>query len=199
MTNKERYQRAFSPLHASGDFLTEVQPMMKTNHPTFRRALALCAAVITIFALATVCYAADVGGIQRKIQIWLQGEQTDAVLNISPDGSYSLNLESGKEIHGGGTSFNDDGSERPLTEDEILEHLNRPICETKEDGSRWLYYRDQAIEITDLFDEDGVCYVMLQDGDEILYCTIKKGNGMAVSPHSYISPDQFNIEKADAE
>lgn len=68
MNNKERYQRAFSPLHASKDFLTEVQPMKQTHH-SLRRGLTLCAAVIALLTMATVCYAADVGGIRQIVQV----------------------------------------------------------------------------------------------------------------------------------
>ena len=144
--------------------------------------------------MSTIAYAADVGGIQRTIQIWLHGEQTDAVLDIQ-NGEYSLTYEgedgATHEIAGGGVAFDDNGQERPLTDEEIMEHLNGPEVEYKDDGSVWVYYMNQALEVTDLF-EDGVCYVQLKDGDGSLYMTIKYNRGHATSPHKYLSPDSFN-------
>ena len=88
MTNKEKYRRAFGVLHASEDILTEVKRMETKKHFSLRKAVLLFAAVIAVFAMAGVCYAEDVGGIQRTIQLWRYGDQTDAVLEIQ-DGHYS--------------------------------------------------------------------------------------------------------------
>ena len=38
-----------------------------------------------VLALSGAAYAADFGGIQRTVQIWFHGEQTDAVMTIHPD------------------------------------------------------------------------------------------------------------------
>lgn len=197
MTNKEKYQRAFSVLHASDEFIMEVKPMRQTTRKSIPRLVAICAAIVMVIGMSVVAYAADVGGIQRTIQIWLHGEQTDAVLEIQ-DGEYSLGYEDAEgtphEIHGGGVAFGDDGQERPLTDEEIMEHLNGPEVDYKEDGSVWVYYMDQALEVTNLF-EDGICYVQLKDGDDSLYMTIKHNGGFATSPHKYLSPDSFNTSR----
>lgn len=74
MTNKEKYRRAFGVLHASEDILTEVTHMETEKHFPLRKAVLLCAAVIAVFAMAGVCYAEDVGGIQRTIQLWCYGD-----------------------------------------------------------------------------------------------------------------------------
>ena len=194
MTNKEKYQRAFSVLHASDEFRMEVNPVKQKTRKAMPRLVAVCAAVILVIGMSAVAYAADVGGIQRTIQIWLHGEQTDAVLEIQ-DGEYSLTYEdadgSTHEISGGGVAFDNDGQERPLTDEEIMEHLNGQEVDYKEDGSVWVYYMNQALEVTDLF-ENGVCYVQLKDGDGSLYMTIKYNRGHATSPHKYLSPDSFN-------
>lgn len=194
MTNKEKYQRTFSVLYASDEFRMEGNTMKQKTRKAMPRLVAVCAAVILVIGMSAVAYAADVGGIQRTIQIWLHGEQTDAVLEIQ-DGEYSLTYEdadgSTHEIAGGGVAFDDNGQERPLTDEEIMEHLNGPEVEYKDDGSVWVYYMNQALEVTDLF-EDGVCYVQLKDGDGSLYMTIKYNRGHATSPHKYLSPDSFN-------
>ena len=53
MTEKERFQRAFAPLHASPDILTEVMKMTerKTKRPALRRAATLGLAAALVLAL----------------------------------------------------------------------------------------------------------------------------------------------------
>ena len=200
MTNKEKYQRAFGVLHASDDFLKEELFMKQTKRFPLRRALCLCAAVILVFGLATVCYAADVGGIRRMVQIWVHGDQTDAVLDIQ-NGSYTLTYEDAQgnthDQGGGGVAIEWDGSERPLTEEEIMEHLNtpEPEVEYREDGTIWIYYMDQAMEITDKFDENNCCFVQLRNGTDTLYVTVRKDNGYSWSSTEFAQPEEFNVKR----
>lgn len=108
MTEKERFQRAFAPLHASPDTMTEVMKMTerKTKRPALRR-----------------------------------------------------------------------------TATEV---------EEREDGTVTVYYLDQKLDVTDKFNEDGVCYVQLEGGEKTIYMTIKRGNGYATSTTKYILPNEFN-------
>lgn len=92
---------------------------------------------------------------------------------------------------GTGTAYEADGTERPLTGEELLEEANSPDVEYNDDGTVWLYYKNQKIEITDKFKDD-VCYVKVQDGDEILYVTVKYQNGLAYSNEKYVEEDEFN-------
>ena len=131
MTEKERFQRAFAPLHASPDTMTEVMKMTerKTKRPALRRAATIGLAAALVLALGSVAYASDLGGIQRTVQLWLNGEMTDATLTVN-EGSYTLRYPdkdgTEHEMGGGGIAIEDDGTERALTEEEMLEHLNAP-------------------------------------------------------------------------
>lgn len=167
--------------------------IMKKQKKTIclKKITSFILAACLIFTMAVTAYAADIGGIRRIIQIWLHGDQTTAVLDIQ-NGQYTLTDEKGSFIKGGGgVAFEPDGSERPLTEGEILEHLEHPEVIHQEDGSIWLYYRGQKIDITDRFDEEGYCYLELQDGEEVLYATIEKNGGLATSPTAYPKPHDF--------
>ena len=167
--------------------------METKKHFSLRKAVLLCAAVIAVFAMAGVCYAEDVGGIQRTIQLWRYGDQTDAVLEIQ-DGSYELTYEAADGVHseeGGGVAIDVFGRERPLTEEELLEDLQNRIDVTyREDGTVWVYYKDQSMEITDLFDENGVCFVQLKDGKKTVYLTVEYDNGFSWSTECYLQPTQ---------
>ena len=172
MTEKERFQRAFAPLHASPDTMTEVMKMteQKTKRPALRRAATIGLAAALVLALGSVAYASDLGGIQRTVQLWLNGEMTDATLTVN-EGSYTLRYPdkdgTEHEMGGGGIAIEDDGT---VT----------------------VYYLDRALDVTDKFDEDGVCYVQLEGGEKTIYMTIKRGNGYATSTTKYILPNEFN-------
>lgn len=191
MTNREKYKQAFSALHASREFSLEVETMKHTvRHHRLKTAVVLAAACILLVGTATATYTADVGGIQRTVQLWIHGDQTTATIQIADDGSYCLEYpdENGEiqEQFGGGVAFNPDGSERP-TEEEILEELSMPDVEYQENGSVWVYWCGQSIDITDRF-ENGVCYVKLKNSQDTLYMTVEYGNGYTTSPHRYVIP-----------
>lgn len=192
MTNREKYKQAFSALHASREFSLEVETMKHTvRRHRLKTAVVLAAACILLVGTATATYTADVGGIQRTVQLWIHGDQTTATIQITDDGSYRLEYpdENGEiqEQSGGGVAFGPDGSERPLTEADILEELSRPDVEYREDGSVWVYWYGQSIDITDRF-ENGVCYVKLENSQDTLYMTVEYGNGYTTSPHRYVIP-----------
>ena len=196
MTNKEKYKQAFSGLHPLEPISLEVKQMVKIQKKhKFQAAAAILTAFILVGGTGTV-YAANIGGIQRTIQLWIHGDQTDATLDVKEDGSYSLNYsdENGKEVEqgGGGVAFDADGTERPLTEEEIMEQINMPEVEYEEDGSIWVYYENQKIEITDKFDNDKVCYVKIKGKEKTLYLTVKYQNGYCISEDKYPSPASFN-------
>ena len=196
MTNKEKYKQAFSGLHPLEPISLEVKQMVKIQKKhKFQVAAAILTAFILVGGTGTV-YAANIGGIQRTIQLWIHGDQTDATLDVKEDGSYSLNYsdENGKEVEqgGGGVAFDADGTERPLTEEEIMEQINMPEVEYEEDGSIWVYYENQKIEITDKFDNDKVCYVKIKGNEKTLYLTVKYQNGYCISEDKYPSPASFN-------
>lgn len=196
MTNKEKYKQAFSVLKTSENFSLEVEKMaMRNKKRTMKTVAAAVAACLLLVGGSGTAYAANLGGIQRTIQLWIHGDQTDAAITFDSDGSYNMSYqdENGEivEAGGGGVSINADGSERALTEEELMDHLNEPEVDYKEDGSVWVYYYNQKIDITDKF-EDDFCYVKVSNGDETLYMTIKYQNGWSTSPYKYISPSNFN-------
>ena len=174
---------------------TVMENKFARKHIYSRRLATLIFAACLVFALAATAYAADIGGIQRRIQIWRYGNQTTVVLDVR-DGAYTMTDADGRLIQGGGgVAIEADGAERPLTEAELMEHLDRPDLCYKEDGTVWLYYHGQKIELTDRFDADGVCYLELRNGEETLYVTVKEDSGMAISSSAYIQPWSFNTVK----
>lgn len=158
------------------------------------RFAAAAAMLAVVVGLGGTAYAMDIGGIQRTVQVWIHGDQTDATLFVE-NGSYSLDYEDedGNQVHrgGGGVAIDPDGTERPLTEEELWDEINAPEVEYEEDGRVIVYYLNQQLDVTDKFVDD-ICYVQLQVEDGVIYLTVKYQNGYAWSPHGYIQPNMFN-------
>lgn len=191
MTNKEKYKQAFSAIHISDDFSLEVNKMGTTGKGRKLNRLVVSIAVcVLIIGSAAIAYAADVGGVQRIIQLWRNGEQTDVTIEFDGNGNYEMNYvdENGNEKHqgGGGVAIDFWGNERPLTQEELMEEMNSPEVHNKDDGTVWVYWYDQKVEITDKF-ENGVCYVKLVNGKETLYLTVTE-NGYSASPNKFLRP-----------
>ena len=196
MTNKERYQRAFSTLHASEPIWEEI-PMNESKKRYIPRIIAVCAAAVLILGLASVAYAADVGHIQRHVQMWFHGDQTDAVLEIttpvanSDYTEYTLTYEDADgvvhERGGGGIAADVFGNERNLTEEEIWEQIDMPEVIYEDDGTVWVYYHSQRIEITDRFNDDGICRVQVSEGGKTFYLVIEYDGGYSINTRRYAS------------
>ena len=195
MTNKENYQRTFSVLHASEKLTLEDRIMSKKKRTYIPRVAIVLVALVVVLGSGSAAYANNLGGIQRTLQIWFHGDQTNVTFDLD-EGTYSGTYQTPdgktKEFSGGGVATNLDGTVRPVTEEEMIAHLNAPDVDYLDDGSVWLYYHDQAMEITDMFNEDGVCFIQVHHGDETRYVTVKYGKGLASSPHSYMQPNEFN-------
>lgn len=201
MTDKEKFQKTFEKLHASPDVITEVLSMSEerkvvsiNKKRSIHRVAVAVAAMIIAVGSGSVVYAMDLGGIQRIVQIWIHGEQTDAVFTVD-EGEYTLEYKDKEgdtvQQSGGGIALEEDGTERPLTEEELWEEVTAPEVEYKEDGTIWVYYKNQKLNITDKF-ENEICYLQLEDGDEVKYLTIKYQNGYAMSSHGYVQSSEFN-------
>ena len=123
-------------------------------------------------------YAADIGGIQEKISMWLYGTKTDVEVTENGAGGYIFSYEQDgetKSIGGGGVSFDADGNETWLSADEVAAEMSRSAdIDVDEDGKVWIYFYDQKIEITDSFDENGVYNLTLAHEDRSVYLEITK-------------------------
>lgn len=125
MTNRDRFKRAFSSIRIPDDFvpdLKEEAEPKKMHRSSFRSFAAAVCAVLAVLIGGTACYAADVGGIQRTIQVWFHGDQTDAVMTVDGESgaaTWTIQDENGEEIHSGGVTINNDGSTSPLTEKDV--------------------------------------------------------------------------------
>ena len=182
------------------DAYMATKKIIKPRH--WKRWVSVAACLCLLLGISSVCYAANVGGIQRQIQLWLEGDKTAAVIEFDGNGEYALSYKDSKgnlySQTGGGVKFNEDGTEVPATEEELLKEMFAPNV-VYEDGKAILYYYNHvednyykhSLDITDLF-EDDVCYITLTQDGKPLYITVKYQKGLATSPYKYLSPWEFN-------
>ena len=115
MTNKERYQQAFSALPSSRQLHLEVEEMAQIQKKHKKNiAVAAAVACAALIGASGTAYAADLGGIQTKVNIWLNGRQVEAVETPNENGrsfTFTYEGEDGTESLGfGGVSIDEDGT-----------------------------------------------------------------------------------------
>jgi hypothetical protein len=179
MSNREQYKKAFSVLQASGDFTLGDEKMAVLKKKAMLRTFAAAAcACLVIVGSSRIAYAANVGGIQRTIQLWMYGDQTDVTIDFDGSGNYSMEYTDAdgntRELGGGGFDVDADGTKRALTEDELIWHLFEEVdVSYNDDGRIMLYFQGQVADITDKFEND-ICYIFLNGTDASLYVTVLK-------------------------
>ena len=99
---------------------------------------AAVAACLIITAGTGTAYASDLGGIQRKVQLWIHGDQTTATLTINSDGSYTgtyADKDGKNKEFGGGGHINTAGAQFPYSDMErAIETLKKTIDIMIEEG-----------------------------------------------------------------
>lgn len=181
MTNREQYKRTFRALHPSQSFSVEVSTMNSSKKLTFPRPVAVTLAVcILVIGTLTVAYAADIGGFRETVRVWFNGEQYDVHVEQTEDGYHAV-FETEDGVDGvliTGTVI-EDGVERDLTEAEAHELMNGGLDVAEDENGRvWLYYYDEKADITDQFDENGLCAIdIAYEGETVHVEVTREGDG----------------------
>lgn len=179
MTNKDKYKQAFSVLHTSADYSLEVEKMTKfKKKQRLNLAIAAAAACIVLVGGSVSAYAANLGGIQEKLSAWIHGSERTLDTTDHGDGSYTFTYEEDgteQSFSGGGISIGIDGNETQMSADELINEMNElPEVDEDDNGTVWIYYYDQSVDITDMFDEDGICRVALSHDGEMIYIEVTR-------------------------
>lgn len=191
MTEKELYRKTFDEVAASGMRKLEVCDIMNNVrvHKIPKKTSAVLVAAVLFVVGVVGAYAADIGGFRHTVQLWLYGEQVEITVS-GVDGSYQIEDSDGEVIQsGGGIAIEPNGSERPLTEDEIMEELGhaQPMINVV-DGKMTLYFEDQIIDISEKF-EDGICRIELPDRNGMtLYVTVRDDGALSASNDGFVDP-----------
>ena len=65
-----------------------------------------------------------------------------------------------------------------------MEHVGNEV-EKDQDGNVWIYYYDKKKNITDLFDDDGICKVAFEHEGRMVYFKIQDGDELEGLPGNY--------------
>lgn len=169
-----------------------------------RKNIAVAAAVAcaVVIGAGGTAYAADLGGIQEKISMWLYGTQREVNVTENGENGYGgytfTYMQDGetKSIGGGGVSIDADGNETWLSADEVAAEMsNFADIDVDEDGKVWIYYYDQKVDITDSFDENGICNLTLTHEDKTVYLEITKDEDGGYSLTQTENPTADSSEK----
>ena len=183
MTNKERYKPAVSALRSSPHLSLEVEEMAQIQKKhRFHAAMAAALTCAIILGGSGTAYAADIGGIRQKLSMWIHGSEKEVTVIDAGDTGYTFVYEKDgemTEMGAGGVSIDADGTETWLYADELVEDMNRHAeVAADEKGRIQVYYYDQKIDITDLFDADGFCRIILShDGTDSWLKIAENGGG----------------------
>ncbi len=186
MTNKEKYKKAFSTLHACNEIFLEEETMKRRKHTLMKKVVAASAAIVVACGGMTAAYAADLGGIRETLTMWFHGEETEVTATKVGENSYRYTFTDSEgnpqELNGGGVVIDDDGSERPATAQEVLDDFSDEVVYT-DDGEVKLVSYDlkKELNITDMFDKDGICKVAIKDGKKKIYFTIENEGDECIS------------------
>ncbi|MBR3166069.1 MAG: hypothetical protein IKF16_07860 [Lachnospiraceae bacterium] len=190
MTNHEEYKKAFRHVRPSREITMEDLEMNKQAYIRGKVLTIVGSVAGAVILSGGVCYAANVGGIQETVQLWLHGNQVEATVESSEDVPFTVTYEDEEGIHefgGGGMSEDENGEMRPISMEEYIEYLqNESIdVEMKEDGSCWLYGGETAMDITDLFN---VCETSIEVDGKTKWVRIEKDADGGYSVQTADSP-----------
>ena len=170
--DQERYQKSFQKLHLSEDFRErldarlekerEDKEMKKTTFLGLTRAAAAVAVCTAVFGVGGICYAADVGGIRTKIEIWRYGEKSE--VEVEADGmGYTWTDENGETGGFGGVIMDENGNDVVMSAEELAEHMNNDCTLRMKDGRMILYYKNLREDVTDRISSEGTLHVHIND------------------------------------
>lgn len=167
MTNKEKYQKAFSVLKPSGNIRME-DLNMKRFHLS-KVVAAAAAAVICFVASNSICYAATGNTWVEKMVVYFNGEavETDVEVTDLGDGNYSYSMEVPDEEALSEIAIVSDGSGKNVTSFAIMKEESPYLSE--EEGEVWLYYQEGKVNITEDFADGTAEGTMSMNGNEYHY------------------------------
>lgn len=186
--NQQRYRQAFSALKIPASVnLAEEKTNMKPS--VMRRKLSAIAGAAAILMTATCVYAADVGGIRTTVAGWFKGEKVTFEAVPNGDNGYDFYKEGSDvpEFGGGGIIYERDGSETPMSAQELLENSTGEDLRLEEDGTVMLYLKDRSYDITKWCEYDKPAYFIATVDGNIRYMTVTiedKGNSTSFSSDS---------------
>ena len=171
MTNSELYKASFDKLHLSGDFearlaagLEKEREENKVNNiRVFGLGRVAAAAIVLTLTCGSVCYAADLGGIRTRLQLWINGLDKNVEVTDMGDGSFVWTDENGENHGFGGVSETEDGRITTMPANDMSELINNSAQLEFKDGRIIFHYHNLSEDVTDKNAGDGSLHVHVND------------------------------------
>ncbi|MBQ8822117.1 MAG: hypothetical protein IJZ82_05705 [Lachnospiraceae bacterium] len=183
MTNKEKYQQAFSALKASRKI--EVEDIIMNKSIGFTRGIAVAAAIALCFVGSnSICYAATGNTWVEKMVVFFSGQatETDVTVRDLGNGDYSYTVEVPEDEASVSMGFvtEEDGTETIITDPDLMaEGMNGAMTQSgnvelhvevvEENGLLWLVLEGQRLDITEDFTDGEVEGTFSANGKEYKY------------------------------
>ncbi len=156
MTNKEKYQQAFSVLKTSGDIEMEEFVMKGSKTKKFKPAKLIAAAAaieVCFVASNSISYAATGDTWVEKMVVYFNGEavETDVEVRDLGDGEYSYSMEVPEEGVAGIMVITSENGREPSEISYYLSDENVHV--QKENGRIYICEAEVKIDITDDFSD----------------------------------------------
>ena len=151
MTNKEKYQQAFSTLKASGKI--EMEDMEMNKNVIFTKAVAVAAAIAMCFVGSNgICYAATGATWVEKMVVHFNGEPVEMDVEVTDlgggDYSYTMEVPDGSS---GSAVIITDGVSEDITFIIDTEEVEVTADIVVEDGIQWFCLHGERVDITEDF------------------------------------------------
>lgn len=181
MTNKEKYQQAFSVLKASRPI--EVEDLKMNKNMVLKRIVAAAAAVALCFGASNgICYAATGATWVEKMVVIFNGQEIEKPVQVTSlgngDFSYTMPV-SGETGAMQMTIVTDEGGldATPVivsSDEGVVVPDDTPMISVEDDGKIYIKYGEAKVDITEDF-EDGEASGTLKFND-LEYKFLVEGN-----------------------
>lgn len=169
MTNKEKYQQAFSVLKASRPI--EVEDLVMNKNKTIKSVAAVAAAFVLCFVASnSICYATTGATWVEKMVVYFNGEPVEKPVKVTTTGNglyeYTIDVPEGSA---GMMIVTDEKYEdtQIMVEQEADVEITAYIEEV--DGVQWFCHKGERVDITEDFADGLAEGTITVDGQEYVY------------------------------
>lgn len=203
MSNKELYKQAFSALQMTDNIsLEESRMSIIRKKVAFRTALAVAAAALMIIIVGGgTAYATNLGDIQSKFDLWINGKQGGAFFQYDGKGGVVIEYVDQNGNRRQLWGWEDPDHPEPLSfeeEKEIIDDLYNDVNVEFLGGVVTLYFQDQVIDLTDKF-VNGECELVLHGSNNYEVCTTINYNDKSVTTSGMYNENTFESVEAEEE
>ncbi len=172
MTNKEKYQQAFSTLKASRKI--EMEDIVMNKNVVFTKGIAVAAAVALCFVGSnSICYAATGATWVEKMIVYFNGEPVEQDVEVTDlgGGDYSYTMEVPDGSSGSAVIVTDSAGE-DITFSIVTEEVEVTAMKADivvEDGIQWFCFEGERVDITEDFADGEASGTISVAGKEYAY------------------------------